>query len=167
MRLLLKNKSLKRKLIDINCFAINLVEDHPGYAYIEPIMTDGLMGNFQLFVLDIVPFRAHWIMTKRWDFPKTEAKEVIWNFIKGNSTIQYFGLNYLAILKAYELTKSLNHDIYDCYYVAGAISVNCHSILTTDTDFEKLCKKLHSSERIGLDYENPVPVSVLTEFAKF
>lgn len=156
-----------KKLVDINCYAINLVDDHPGYAYVEPQITKGLKGNFKLVVLDVVPFRVHWMMTKRWQFDKVEAQEVILNFIRGNPNIQYIGLDYNAISQAFELTKRLNHDLYDCYYLAGAISSNCQSILTTDTDFDKLCQKLRALGEISIEYENPVPKKILTEFSQF
>ncbi len=143
------------------------MEDHPGYPYIEPLITEGLQGKFKLVVLDVVPFRVHWIMTKYWEFPKVEAQEVILNFVRGNPNIQYIGLNYDAIGQAFEIAKNLNHDIYDCYYLAGALLSNCQSILTTDTDFEKLCKKIQLTREIRLKYENPVPKNILTEFSKF
>lgn len=82
---------MTRKLIDINCYAINLVEDHPGYSYVEPIISQGLKGEFKLVVLDVVPFRTHWIMTKKWGFNKLAAQEVIESFVRSNANIEYFG----------------------------------------------------------------------------
>jgi predicted nucleic acid-binding protein len=90
-------------------------------------------------------------MTKYWEFTKVEAQEVILNLIQGNPNIQYIGLDYDAIGQAFELEKNLNHDLYDCYYLTGALSSNCHSILTTDTDFEKLCKKIQLTREIRLN----------------
>lgn len=162
----LRNRVILRKLVDINCYAINLVEDHPGYTYVEPVISEGLLGNFKLVVLDVVPFRVHWIMTKRWEFNKEEARQVILDFLKGNPNIEYFGLDQKSIVKAFKLAETLNHDIYDCYYLVGALSSNCQAILTTDSDFEKLCQRIRPLE-LKLIYENPVPKQILTEFAKF
>lgn len=71
-----------------------------------------------------------------------------------------------AIIKAFELAKNLKHDIYDCYYLSGAIASNCNSIITTDTDFEKQCKKLTEIADISIIYENPVPKNILEDFHK-
>lgn len=163
----MKSDSNIKKLIDINIFAINLVTDHPGYSYVEPLIAEGLRGDYKLIILDIVPFRVHWIMTKFWKFPKKESQEVILDFILENPNIQYIGLNLNAIVQAFELSKNLKHDIYDCYYLAGAISFECQSVMTTDTGFEKLCKKLYSTKKISIEYQNPVPKHILAEFSNY
>ena len=71
------------------------------------------------------------------------------------------GLKREAIIGAFKYSNELNHDIYDCYYLALAKQENATSILTTDTHFDKLCKK------IGLSYENPIPPDILKSFTAF
>ena len=142
---------MKSILIDINSFAINLVEDHPGYSYIEPIISSALTGQNSIKVLDIVPYRAFWILTKKWKIEKKDAKTVIENFINAFPQIDYFGLDRNSLILSFEFSSKLNHDIYDCYYLAGAITRKCESILTTDSDFEFLCKKLNNSYSFNLN----------------
>ena len=64
-------------------------------------------------------------------------------------------------MRAFKLAKELNHDVYDCIYLALAEQEKASTIITTDTDFEKLC------ETIGLKYENPVPMNVLKSFKSY
>ncbi|MGB9842214.1 MAG: PIN domain-containing protein, partial [Candidatus Bathyarchaeales archaeon] len=54
--------------------------------------------------------------------------------------------------------EELKHDVFDCMYVAFARQEQAKAIVTTDTDFERLCK------HVGLDYVNPVPKEVLKRF---
>ena len=63
-----------------------------------------------------------------------------------------------TIIDAFRLAKELKHDIYGCIYLALAREVEASAIITTDTDFEKLCSQ------IGIRYENPVPLEVLKQF---
>lgn len=154
-------------LIDINAFAINLVADHPGYELVEPVITGGLSGQYFIKVLDIVPFRAYWILTKKWSIEKSTAKKVIENFIKTYPQVEYFGLNSESLKLAFQYSNSLNHDIFDCYYLAGAVSGECDSILTTDTDFLKLSQKLNDMYQYKLTYNNPIPKEILKDFSAF
>jgi predicted nucleic acid-binding protein len=70
----------------------------------------------------------------------------------------YVGLKRGNIIQAFEYSNELNHDIYDCYYLALAKQKEANSILTTDTDFKGLCKK------VGLHYEKPLPLEILRKF---
>jgi predicted nucleic acid-binding protein len=45
----------------------------------------------------------------------------------------------------------MNHDVSDYMYLALALQENANSIITTDSDFEKL------SNHAGLKYLNPIP----------
>ncbi len=152
---------MTRKLIDINFLSIFFVEDHPGFSYIKKLMDKGLTGAFKIIIPEILPFRAFWILTTKWGIDKQLAKEIILEFVKNYSIPIYVGLKRETIIEAFKYSNELNHDIYDCYYLALAKQENATSILTTDTDFDKLCKK------IGLNYENPVPIDILKKFSAF
>jgi len=152
---------MNRKLIDINFLSIFFVEDHPGFSYIKKLMDEGLTGAFKIIIPEILPFRAFWILTTKWGIDKQLAKEIILEFVKNYSIPIYAGLKRETIIEAFKYSNELNHDIYDCYYLALAKQENATSILTTDTDFDKLCKK------IGLNYENPVPLDILKKFSAF
>jgi len=152
---------MTRKLIDINFLSIFFVEDHPGFSYIKKLMDEGLTGAFKIIIPEILPFRAFWILTTKWGIDKHLAKEIILEFVKNYSIPIYAGLKRETIIEAFKYSNELNHDIYDCYYLALAKQEKATSILTTDTDFDKLCKK------IGLNYENPVPLDILKKFSAF
>jgi len=152
---------MTRKLIDINFLSIFFVEDHPGFSYIKKLMDEGLTGAFKIIIPEILPFRVFWILTTKWGIDKQLAKEIILEFVKNYSIPIYAGLKRETIIEAFKYSNELNHDIYDCYYLALAKQENATSILTTDTDFDKLCKK------IGLNYENPIPLDILKKFSAF
>jgi len=152
---------VKRKLIDVNVFVINLVEDHPGYDYVSPMMEEGVHGRFQLVILDTIPFRAFWIMTKLWGIPKSPCHRVILDFLEAYSGFEYVGLSRESIIGAFHLSNELGHDVYDCYYLSGALQEGATVIITTDTDFDKLCSA------IGIRYENSVPTDILKRFVHF
>ncbi len=152
---------MNRKLIDINFLSIFFVEDHPGFSYIKKLMDEGLTGAFKIIIPEILPFRAYWILTTKWGIDKQLTKEIIFEFVKNYSIPIYVGLKRETIIEAFKYSNELNHDIYDCYYLALAKQENVSSILTTDTDFDKLCKK------IGLNYENPVHLDILKKFSAF
>ena len=152
---------MTRKLIDINFLSIFFVEDHPGFSYIKKLMDEGLTGAFKIIIPEILPFRVFWILTTKWGIDKQLAKEIILEFVKNYSIPIYAGLKRETIIEAFKYSNELNHDIYDCYYLALAKQEKATSILTTDTDFDKLCKK------IGLNYENPVPLDILKKFSAF
>lgn len=149
---------MEKKLIDINFLSIYFVEDHPGYNYINNLMEEGLRGAFKIIIPEILPFRSFWILTTKWNIDKKIAREVISKFVKNNPIPIYVGLRRGNIIQAFEYSNELNHDIYDCYYLALAKQEEANSILTTDTDFKRLFKK------VGLNYENPVPLEILRKF---
>ncbi|MFQ6064119.1 MAG: type II toxin-antitoxin system VapC family toxin [Candidatus Bathyarchaeia archaeon] len=150
--------SKERRMLDVNTLAIFLVEDHPGNQYVSPIVERGLRGAYVPLVLDVLPIRAFWVMTKKWRCPEEESAEAIKHFIEVYDRPEYFCLNRETVVRSFELAKELKHDVYDCVYVAAALQENASAIITTDRDFEKLCK------RSGLEYVNPVPTNVLTQF---
>jgi hypothetical protein len=48
--------------------------------------------------------------------------------------------------------------VFDCVYLTFALQEGAKAIITTNTDFEQLCK------RVKLEYLNPVPTEVLRRF---
>jgi len=124
-------------------------------------MDDGLNGSFKLVIPEYLPFRAFWILTTKWKIKKMDAKELINDFIQNYSSPDYRGLERDSIAKAFRYSDDLNHDIYDCFYLSLAKQEEASSILTTDTGFDTLCIK------IGLNYENPVPIEVLKTFVAY
>jgi predicted nucleic acid-binding protein len=155
-RLPLVNKD--RKVWDVNILAIFLVEDHPGNKYISPIVEEGLKGAYTPILLDILPIRAYWIMEKRWECDKVESAQAIIDFLRKYERPVYVQLKKETIMRSFELANKLKHDVYDCVYLALAFQENASSIITTDTDFERLCRE------VGLKYVNPVPEKILTKF---
>ena len=152
---------MDKKVVDLNFFSIYFVNNHPGYEFIKKIMDDGLNGSFKLIIPEYLPFRAYWILSSKWKLQKKEVKGLINDFVNNYSGPDYIGLERESIIEAFRYSDELNHDIYDCFYLALAKQEMASSILTTDTDFEKLCKS------IGLKYENPVPIEILKKFVEF
>ncbi len=151
---------LESKVIDINIFSMFLVEDHPAHSYVKDVIMHGLKGHFRPVILDIMPIRAHWLMTTKWNIDKDESSNAIRSFLKKYNQPVYVGMTRKSIDHAFQLSKELRHDVYDCCYLALAIQEEAAGIVTTDSDFESLCKKKH------LAYENPVPKKVLEEFMR-
>jgi len=153
--------SKERRVLDVNTLAIFLVEDHPGNQYVSPVLEEGLRGAYIPLVMDILPIRAYLVMTKKWECSEEESAKAVKHFIKEYDRPEYFCLHKQAIMRSFELAEELNHDVYDCVYVAAALQENASTIITTDTDFEKLCK------RTRLRYINPVPAKVLKQFKEW
>ncbi len=145
-----------RVLLDVNALAIYLVEDHPGHAYVEEEIEPGFGGSRQILVCDLLPLRAHWVLVRRWGIGENETRTAIRSFL--HQPIVLVGASRETILSTYDIACEKKHDVFDCFYVALARQWKASSILTTDTDFRKLCK--------GEDFEylNPVPPQILTSF---
>jgi predicted nucleic acid-binding protein len=156
---LANNLAYEQKLVfDVNALAIFLVKDHPGCKYVSPIVEKGLRGVYTPAVMDILPMRAYWIMTRKWGCPEKESSAAIKYFITEYDKPSYTSLKKETIVNGFKLAEKLNHDPFDCLYLAYAQQENAKGILSTDTDFEKLCNQ------IGLEYINPVPKEVLKQF---
>lgn len=153
--------SKQRKVLDVNTLAIFLVEDHPGNQYVSSVLEEGLRGAYIPLVMDILPIRAYWVMTKKWGCPEKESAKAVKHFIRAYDRPEYFCLHKKTVGRSFELAEELKHDVYDCVYVAAALQENASTIITTDTDFEKLCK------RTRLEYINPVPTKVLRQFKEW
>ena len=151
----------ERKIWDVNVLAIYLVEDHPGNKYITPIVEKGLKGEYIPILLDILPIRAYWIMERKWGIPSEEAALSLVSFLEEYDIPEMVLLKKETILEAFKLSKKLKHDLYDSIYIALAKQTNASSIITTDTDFERLCRQ------VGLKYENPVPARILKKFKDY
>lgn len=148
----------QRKVFDVNILTIFLVKDHPGNKYVSSAVEEGLRGAYIPLVMDILPVRAYWIMTKRWGCPEKESAEAIRHFVKAYDRPQYPSLRKETIVESFGLAEELKHDVFDCVYLAFALQEGANAIVTTDVDFERLCK------RVGLEYVNPVPLEVLKRF---
>ncbi|MEM2759654.1 MAG: type II toxin-antitoxin system VapC family toxin [Nitrososphaerales archaeon] len=148
---------MESKIIDINILSIFLVEDHPAHAYVKDTMFSGLKGVFKPILLDILPIRAHWLMTARWNIDRNESIRAVRSFLRYNQPV-YVGMTKSSIEYAFQLSEELKHDVYDCCYLALAAQEGASGIVTTDSDFESLCR------RKNLRYENPVPNKILRKF---
>jgi len=153
--------SKEKRVLDVNTLAIFLVEDHPGNQFIAPIIEEGLRGAFIPLIMDVVPIRAYWVMTKRWQCSEKESAEAIKHFLKEYDRPQYCCLNKQTITESFKLAEELRHDVFDCIYLAFALQESAKAVITTDTDFERLCKQ------VKLEYINPVPVGVLRRFKEW
>ena len=149
-----------RYVIDINIASIYLVENHPGYAYVSSLIDKTIYSGIRLIIFDFLPFRVFWIMTSKWDIPKYKAMESVLSLLE-LPNIHLVSLNKEDILKAFDLSKNLKHDVYDATYIVLAEKTKANGIITTDTDFEKLCNK------VGLEYINPVPRHILKKFERY
>lgn len=150
-----------KRILDVNVLAIYLVSDHPGNEYVSPIIEDGLRGIYTPLIMDVLPIRAYWIMTEKWRCDEAESAKAVKYFVENYDHPQYYCLQRQALIRSFELSEKLNHDVYDCVYLAAAIQENASAIITTDTDFQKLCKS------VNLEYINPIPKEVLKRFKKW
>lgn len=149
---------VEKRVFDVNVLAIFLVKDHPGNEYVSRVVREGLRGAYVPVIMDILPVRVYWIMTRKWGFPEKESIAAIEHFVKAYDRPLYSCLKRETILESFRLAGELGHDVFDCVYLAFALQEKAVGIVTTDTDFEKLC------ERKGLEYINPVPKEVLKSF---
>lgn len=148
------------RLVDLNAFAIHLVEDHPGHPYVAPLLDEGLAGKWRLLVPDYVPIRARWLL-QRWGARRADAEDVVRAFLEEQPRVQYVAASRDGLLRAFDLAQELGHDVYDTFYLVLALEHGADALLTTDTGLRRPC------QRVGLDYENPVPPSVLRRFAGY
>jgi predicted nucleic acid-binding protein len=148
----------EKRVLDVNVLAIFLVRDHPGNGYVSSVVEEGLRGAFIPVILDILPVRAFWVMTKKWRCPERDSAEAIKHFLEAYDRPRYSCLRRHTIVESFKLAEELKHDVFDCIYLAFALQEGANAIITTDMDFEHLCK------HAGLEYINPVPKEVLKHF---
>ncbi len=91
---------------------------------------------------------------------KDSANEAVISLLK-LPNLNLVPLNKNDIIEAFNLSRFLNHDIYDVIHLVLALKEKAIGILTTDRDFKKLAPKLN------LTYINPVPESVLKRFSSY
>ena len=149
---------LEKKVFDLNILAIYLVKGHPGFESVSPIVEQGLRGMYTPIIMDFLPMRAYWIMTKRWGLPEEVCRASIQHFLNVYDAPIYPSLSRETIVHGFRLAQDLKHDVFDCMYLALALQEKASAIVTTDTDFERLCDPL------GLKYINPVPREILKRF---
>jgi len=149
-----------RYVLDINVMAIYLVENHPGNKYISTIIDNAISKNIELIIFDFLPFRVYWILTSKWKVQKQDAKEAIVSFLK-LPNLKLVPLSKQDILEAFKKAEAIKHDVYDMTYIILAKKTNATGIITTDTDFENLCKNEN------LQYINPVPKNILKKFSQY
>ena len=109
-------------------------------------------------IMDFLPMRAYWIMTRRWGLHENDCRASIEHFLNTYDMPRYGGLSRETIVRGFQLAEDLKHDVFDCMYFAFSAQEKATGVVTTDTDFEKLCS------RLGLEYVNPVPQEVLKRF---
>lgn len=149
---------IEKRVFDVNILAIYLVNGHPGFEFVSPVVEQGLRGAYIPLIMDFLPTRAYWIMTKQWGLPKKDCEKSIENFLDIYDIPKYASLSRETIRHGFQLAEELNHDVFDCMYLAFALQEKATGIVTTDCDFEKLCNSLN------LKYINPVPKEVLSRF---
>ena len=152
------NPSIEKRVFDLNVLAIYLVKGHPGFSAVAPNVEQGLRGSYILLILYFLPVYAFWIMTKRWALPAKECSASIEHFLNSYDIPRYPSLNGKTILLGFRLANELKHDVFDCVYLAIALQEKAISIITTGTDFEKICNHL------DIEYVNPVPKEILKRF---
>ena len=152
------DRFVEKRVFDLNILAIYLVKGHPGFDCVSPVVEQGLRGAYIPLIMDFLPMRAFWIMTKRWGLPEKECSGSIEHFLNNYDMPLYPALSRETMLMGFKLAQDFKHDVFDCMYLAFALQEKAAAIITTDSDFEKLCN------RLGLKYINPVPKEVLKRF---
>jgi len=147
-------------VIDVNIPAIYLVEDHPGHPYVREHLDNLLSKGAAVYAHSITPYRVLWILTKLWGISKNEAIEAVKSFVESKD-IKYLGLSREWIVRSFELSDMLHHDVHDCSYLALALMVKAQAIISTDTDFKRIAPK------VGLKYINPVPEHIIRKFREY
>jgi predicted nucleic acid-binding protein len=148
--------STERLLLDVNSIAIALLRDHPGHEYVFSHVQRGFAGDATLLVFDYFPFRAQYVLTNWYDVETHRARNAVQRFCR--QPIHVVSATRETILDAYEVSAEKNHDVYDGFMISLARSHDAEALLTTDTDFERLC----ADEPFA--YLNPVPREVLSRF---
>lgn len=136
-------------LTDVNVLAIALTEDHPAHEDVFPWIQNALDGPNVLLVFDYYPLRAQYLMTSNFGVDDVAARNAIQSLVRSPARI--ISAAETTLLEAYEISADKNHDVYDSFIVALARAYDADYLVTTDRDFDDLCK--------GEDvkYANPIP----------
>ncbi|KYH24875.1 hypothetical protein HAPAU_32520 [Halalkalicoccus paucihalophilus] len=149
---------MTRLLIDVNAFAVSLVESHPGHEYVTSHVHPALTGDNTLLVYSYLPFRAQWVLTTKWGYDRVDARNAVSSFLQHPMAVIDADID--TVLNSYDISSEKNHDVYDSFYISLARTHNTDAILTTDRGFEQLC------EGESFEYLNPVPDDVLERFSR-
>lgn len=144
-----------RILPDINALAIQLVDDHPGHPYVAEELVPALEGEHTLLLFGYLPLRVQWVLEDL-GFSTVDARNAVTSLLQ--YPMESVTVTPETVLSAYEISAQKNHDVYDCFYLAVARDANADRLVTTDRDFERLCKDE------PFEYVNPVPEEILAEF---
>ncbi|TKX56872.1 type II toxin-antitoxin system VapC family toxin, partial [Halorubrum sp. SP9] len=144
-----------RILPDVNALAIQLIDDHPGHPYVAEQLVPALEGEETLLVFGYLPLRVQWVLEDL-GVTTVEARNAVRSLVQ--YPIEFVDVTPETILTAYDVSVDKNHDVYDCFYVALAREAGADQLVTTDRDFETLCRDE------SFTYTNPVPEEILTEF---
>jgi predicted nucleic acid-binding protein len=136
-------------LTDVSALAIGLTEDHPAYEYVRPWLTDALDGPTTLLVPEYYALRAQFIMTRNFDVDETEARNTVQTLIRSPARI--ICATEADLLTAYRISVEKKHDVYDSYLLALARAFEVDYLVTTDSDFDRLCADEQT------EYRNPIP----------
>lgn len=145
-------------LIDVNAFAVSLVESHPGHEYVTSHVHPALTGDDTLLVYSYLPFRAQWVLTTKWGYDRVDARNAVSSFLQYPMAVIDADID--TVLDSYDISSEKNHDVYDSFYISLARTHDADAILTTDRGFEQLC------EGESFEYLNPVPDDVLEQFSR-
>lgn len=136
-------------LTDANILAIGLTDDHPAYDEVYPWIEDALDGPSALLVFDYYPLRAQYIMTQQFGIERADARNAVQSLVQSPARI--ISATDTTVLDAYDISAEKNHDVYDTFLLALARSYDADYLLTTDADFDELCKTE------DVTYQNPIP----------
>jgi predicted nucleic acid-binding protein len=145
----------RRVLPDVNALAIQLVEDHPGHEYVASELVPALTGEDTLLVFGYLPLRVQWVLEDL-GFETVEARNAVSSLLA--YPMEFVDVDDETLRTAYEISAEHDHDVYDCFYLALARETGADRLVTTDRDFESLCRSA------DVEYVNPVPDRVLAEF---
>ena len=136
-------------LTDVNILAIGLTDDHPAYDDVYPWIEDALDGPNVLLVFDYYPLRTQYIMTRKFGVEPVDARNAVQSLVQSPARI--VSATDTTLLDAYDISADKNHDVYDAFLLALARSYDADYLITTDADFDKLCKTE------DVTYQNPIP----------
>lgn len=149
---------MTRLLIDVNAFAVSLVESHPGHEYVTSHIHPALTGDDTLLVYSYLPFRAQWVLTTKWGYDRVDARNAVSSFLQHPMAVIDADID--MVLNSYDISSKKNHDVYDSFYISLARAHDADAILTTDRGFAELC------DDEPFEYLNPVPDNILEQFAQ-
>ena len=135
-------------LTDVNILAIGLTDDHPAYNEVYPWIEDALDGPNALLVFDYYPLQVQYIMTQQFGVEPVDARNAVQSLVQ--SPARVISATDTTVLDAYDISVEKNHDVYDAFLLALARSYDADYLLTTDADFDDLCKTE------DVTYQNPI-----------